>query len=304
MVFVWLASILFLGLLALLFRVERKMLHEGKARRRALIIDGVRLTAVAAMFLALPVAEPRPLATIGLGLAAFAFVAIPSSWMLAIGGVDQKWDLKRIQEEAAGLMASYPSPMPPDGAARLKRLTREIGRLRNAETDELCVLLSQRYSDWIDGSSQPLELGRRAIRIYDLQRELYPDDVRPTELSEAEATFRWRLYRIVMAMTDLGTPEQTPDQESRFRELVADLDNYRRPDTSSFIGGVQTSARAWLQRTPPRAKWTPSNDLPKGKPTIEDMRPRLWPRTSTFWGAILDEEDRLALKQARRAGPN
>jgi hypothetical protein len=302
MVFFWLASILFLGLLALLFRVERKMLHERRARRRALIIDAVRLTAVGAMFLALPVAEPRPLATIGLGLAAFAFVAIPSSWMLAIGGQDQKWELKRLQEEAAGLMTSYPSPMPADGAARLRRLTREIGRLRTAETEELCRLLSERYQDWIDGSSRPLELGRRAIRIYDLQRDLYPDDVRPTELSEAEATFRWRLYRTVMAMAELGTAEQTPEQESRFRELVAALDGYRRADTSSFIGGVQTSARAWLQRTPPRNPWTPAAGLPKGKPTIDDMRPRLWPRTSTFWGAILDEEDRLALRQAREAG--
>jgi hypothetical protein len=302
MVFFWLASILFLGLLALLFGVERKMLHEGRARRRALIIDAVRLTAVAAMFLALPVAEPRPLATIGLGLAAFAFVAVPTTWMLAIGGVDQKWELRRVQEEAARLMASYPSPMPADGAARLRRLTREVGRLGNAETEELCGLLSRRYKDWIDGSSEPLEMGRRAIRIYDLQRELYPDDVRPPELSEAEATFRWRLYRTVLAMAELGAAEQTPKQELRFRELVAGLDGYRRSDTSSFIGGIQTSARAWLKRTPPRTPWTPTSGLPKGKPTIDDMRPKLWPRTSIFWGAILDDDDRQALRQVREAG--
>jgi hypothetical protein len=300
MVFFWLASILFLILLAVLFRVERMMLREGRARRRALIIDGVRLAAVAAMFLALPVAEPRPLATIGLGLAAFCFVAIPSTWMLAIGGMDPKWELKRVQEEAAGLMARYPSPMPPEGAAQLRRLTRYVGRLRNAQTGELCRLLTERYRDWIEGTSQPLELGRRSIRIYDLQRDLYPDDVRPTELSEEEATFRWRLYRIMMNLVELGVPDQTAEQEARFHALVADLDSYRRKDTAGFIGGLQASARAWIRRKPPRHRWDPTAGVPAGKPTIEDVRPQLWPKTSIFWGAILDEEDRIALRESGR----
>jgi len=302
MIFFWLASILFVILLAALFRIERMMLQEGRARRRALIIDGVRLTAVAAMFFALPIAEPRPLATIGLGLAAFGFVALPSTWMLAIGGIDQKWELKRIQEEAVGLMARHPSPMPADGAAEMRRLVRYVGRLRNSETGELCDLLIARYQDWIEGSQRPLELGRRSIRIYDLQRELYPDDVRPTELSEEEATFRWRLYRTLMGMIESGVADQTPEEEARFRQLVSDLDTYRREDTASFISGVETSARGWLRRRRPRVPWQPSAGVPAGKPTFESIRGRLWPRTSIFWGAILDEEDRRALKEARRAG--
>ena len=126
MIFFWLASVLFVIVLAILFRTERMMLHEGRARSRALVMDGVRLAAVAAMFFALPAAQPRPLATIGLGLAAFAFIAVPSSWMLAIGGIDPKWELRRIQAECAALMARYPSPMPPDGAAEMRRIVRYV----------------------------------------------------------------------------------------------------------------------------------------------------------------------------------
>ena len=58
MIFFWLASVLFVVVLAILFRTERMMLHEGRARSRALVMDGVRLAAVAAMFFALPAAQP------------------------------------------------------------------------------------------------------------------------------------------------------------------------------------------------------------------------------------------------------
>ena len=78
MIVFWLASILFVIVLAFLFRTERRVLQAGRARSRALVMDGVRLAAVAAMFFVLPVAQPRPLATLGLGLAAFAFIAVPS----------------------------------------------------------------------------------------------------------------------------------------------------------------------------------------------------------------------------------
>jgi hypothetical protein len=300
--FYWLAvGLVFIMILAALFQHERRALAESQARRRALIFDAFRLIAVALMFFALPIAEPRPLATIGLGLAAFAFVAVPSSWMLAIGGQNHRVELKRVQEEAAAVMAKYPSPMPNQGAAELRRSIEAVRRLRKPDTAELCDLLIARYEDWIEGARNPLDLGRRSIRVYDLQRELYPDGVRPTELPEDEATFRWRLYRNLIELLDSGASEMTVEGEARFRELVANLDNYRRKDTKSYIGGVQTSARAWLRRRPPRGDWQPAAGIPAGKPTFEDIRQQLWPRTSIFWGAILDEEDRNALKQAREA---
>ncbi len=295
MIFFWLASVLFVIMLAFLFHTERKMLREGRARGRALVMDGVRLAAVAAMFFALPAAEPRPLATIGLGLAILAFIAIPSSWMLAIGGIDPKWELRHVQAEAAALMARYPSPMPADGAEDMRRVVRSVNRLRTAETAELCDLLVARYTGWIDGAQRPLDLGRRSIRIYELEHEIYGEEARPPELEEREATFRWRLYRVFNEMAECGRTERTYGQEARFLRLIRELDSYRRDDTASFIEGVQVSARAWL-RSDGSTPWGPAGGAGDLAPSIEEGTRRLWPRTSVFWGAILDEADRVEFR--------
>jgi hypothetical protein len=301
MILFWLAAVLFVIVLAFLFRTERMMLQEGRARRRALMIDGVRLLAVAGMFFALPAAEPRPLATVGLGLAAFAFIAVPASWMLTIGGVDPKWELRRVQEEAASLMARYPTPMPAQGAEAMHRLVHYVKRLKTGETAELCNLLAERYNDWIVGSQRPLEVVRRSIRIYELEREIYVADLRRPELEEGEATFRWRLYRAFTEMTECGVAHQTPEQEARFRLLIRKLDVFRRDDTDSFISGVQISARAWVNTNRDRAAWEPGQESRSLARAVEEGRRRLWPRTSVFWGAILDEVDRHMLATGHRA---
>jgi len=299
MVIFWLASVLFLVLLAVLFRTERSLLQDGRARSRAMVMDGVRLTAVAAMFFALPIAEPRPLATIGLGLAAFGFIAVPSKWMLAIGGVDPTWELRRAQAEAAQLMARYPSPMPEEGAEALRRIGRDLERLRTDETGELCELLRARYNDWIDGTQNPLALARRSIRIYDLQRELYSDDVRPPALDENEATFRWRLYRVFGRMCEVGVAAPSPERRARFGELIRELDCYRRVDTTAFIDGLQVSGRAWLRSRGVRPRWEPTMGV-ANPAQVDETRGRLWPSTSVFWGAILDESDRRELAENRQ----
>jgi hypothetical protein len=297
----WFASVLFLIVLALLFRTERGMLAEGRARRRALVLDGLRLAIVAVMFLVLPAAEPRPLATIGLGLAILGFVAVPTKWMVAIGGVDAKWDLRPAQAQAAELMARYPSPMPPEGAAAMENIVLGLDRVRSRETAELCDLLKSRYGDWIEGTSRPLDQARRSVRIYDLQRELYGDDVRPTLLDEREATFRWHLYRLLGAMSEAGVARSTPEQRACFAEAIKELDGYRRDDTAQLIDVLKTSGRAWL-RSRSRKAWQTGSGPADAESAIEEARLRLWPSTSVFWGAILDEADRRRLAPLRESG--
>jgi hypothetical protein len=292
----WLASILFVILLAILFRTERMMLAEGRARQRALVLDGFRLAIVAVMFFALPLAEPRPLATIGLGLAALGFVAVPSRWMLAIGGVDPKWILRPAMAKAAELMTRYPTPMPSEGAEAMRAILGDLARLRGPETAELCDLLTARYSDWIEGANKPLPAARRSVRIYDLQREMYGDDVRPPLLDEAEATFRWRLYRTFARMTETGVARATPEQRLRFGELIRELDGFRRADTTEFIDCLVESGRNWLRSRSGQA-WPDRLGGAEAEPAIEQTRLRLWPGTSVFWGAILDEADRRELAQ-------
>ena len=305
MILFWVASGLFVILPAVLFRTERMALQASRARRRALILDGAGLTAALMLFVALPSAQPTPLAPIGFGVAAFAFIAIPTWWMLTVGGVDPKWELRRLETEAARLMTRYHSPMPPEGVARMRRIVADMARLRTTETAELCDLLIARYNDWIGGSHRPRDLGLRSIRIYDLQRQLFGEEVRPPELDEEEATFRWRLYRVFGEMVELWVAEQTPRQRSRFRELIRALDSFRRDDTVSFIEGVQSSARAWLRLHDRRAPWQAALAALAAAPAVDETRRRLWPRTSVFWGAVLDESDRRELapiRQNRAAG--
>jgi len=82
--------------------------------------------------------------------------------------------------------------------------------------------------------------------------------------------------------------------EGALPRLTQELDAYRRDDTASFIDGVQASARAWLKSRRP-ARWQPSIGVGDLSAVVEEGARQLWPRTSVFWGAILDETDRREL---------
>ncbi len=307
-VIIWVGSILFGVLLVVRFQLERQMLAKEHARTRAEILDAARLLAAMLMFLALPVAEPKPLATLGLGLAVFAFVAVPSTWAISLGGLDPRWELRQLQSEGAELMAHYSSPPPAEGAERLRAVMAGLARVRVPETAELCDLLTARYSDWIDGSYRPLALGRRVIRIYDLERRTFPDETRLPPLSQDEATFRWRLYRIFgelveCAASGAGSHDDgaAGRQHDRCQRLLRELEAYRRPDTTEFIDSLEASVRAWLNRPEPRPAGHPAANMRQGAPA-RGRSAALWPDTAVFWGAILDEGDRAQLRLSLTPG--
>jgi hypothetical protein len=64
---------------------------------------------------------------------------------------------------------------------------------------------------------------------------------------------------------------------------------------------VQASARAWLRFRTDGEPWQPAIGVGDLAPVLEEGRHRLWPRTSVFWGAILDETDRRELAPTRRS---
>jgi hypothetical protein len=297
----WVAVAFFAVVMAALLAVEREALAEERARRRALLFDAARLTAALLMLLVLRVAEPRPLAPIGLGLAAFAFVVVPTSWALNAGGIDPIWEVRRLQGEGAELVSRYGSPMSPEGAEKMQGLIADLERACSSQTAELCTLLAARYRDWIAGEFRPLDLGRRVVRIYDLQRRLYGDEVRPPELSEEEATFRWRLYRVFGEMVDCAGAQQTARQRDRLARLMRELDAYHRDDTAAFIDSLRLSATVWQEAPGPRQPWRPPTAIRRG--SAQGRRTAaLWPRTSVFWGAILDGADLAELEKTTRGG--
>jgi hypothetical protein len=145
-------------------------------------------------------------------------------------------------------------------------------------------------------------MGRRVIRIYDLQRQFFGDEVRPPELSEEEATLRWRLYRVFAEMVDCGVPQPTVRQRDRFSRLMRELESHRRPDTAAFIDGLRLSATVWQEAPGPKQAWQPAAPVRRGSAQGK-RNPPLWPRTSVFWGAILDVTDRIELQRMRRGDP-
>jgi hypothetical protein len=294
----WVVSLGLVGLFTLLFNVERTALLRVHARDRAVVLSGVRYVVAMLLFLAMPLTYPNWLLTFDVGLFVFALLILPTPLILRLGGQEPTRELRHVQREAAALMAAHTSPPPPEVADAMEKLIAQLIRLRTDNTRELVTLLVERYSDWVSGSSRLVDLGRRSIRVYEIDRELYGDEIRPPEHDQDEATFRWRLYRVFGELVDAGSKERTPETRGRFKALLAELETYRREDTEAFIDGVRASAQAWL-RSRRGGAWQPGIGVSDGQ-TIEDVQRRLWPSASVFWGAILDEEDRRELAPARR----
>jgi hypothetical protein len=301
MLWFWALSLGLIVVFTIMFRAERLALLDAYARSRAIFLSAARYIVAMVLFLCLPFVHPLTLVTVDIGLFLFALLVLPTSLILRLGGQENKLVLRQVQREATALMAAHDAPPPPDAVAAMELLIGQVNRLRNRDTRELCNLLVARYSDWIDGSSRPLDLGRRSIRVYELDRELYGDEIRPPEHDEEEATFRWRLYRIFGEMVDVGAQPRTPGSRARFKALIGELDAYRRPDTAGFIDSVTASAKAWL-KSRRRGAWQPAIGVGELGEAIQEAHRRLWPSASVFWGAILDEADRRELAPARRQG--
>jgi hypothetical protein len=298
----WAASLGLVVFFTALFRSERLALIQARARGRAVFLSGARYILAMLLFLALPLAlRVSVLAALDVGLFVFALLVLPTSLVLRLGGQVPKLELRHVQREAAALMAAQDGSPSAEAMDSMRELIGHVDSLRTAETNELCSLLVARYSDWIAGSSRPLDLGRRSIRVYEIDRELYGDEIRPPEHDQEEATFRWRLYRVFGELVDAGSAGRTPEARARFKECLAELEAYRRPDTAGFIDSVKASAQAWLKSRRSRP-WQPAIGVGDVGQAIEDAQRQLWPSASAFWGAILDEEDRRELAPARRRG--
>lgn len=295
----WIVSLGLVALLTLLFQVERRALLQARARQRAVVLSGVRYVLAMLLFLTLQFAYPNWLLTIDIGLFVFALLIVPTSLIARIGGQDPAHELRYIQREAAALMAANPSPPPAESAATMRQFIERIDRLRTDDTRELCNLLAARYSDWLEGSSRLLDLGRRSIRVYEIDRELYGDEIKPPDHDQDEATFRWRLYRVFGELVDVGAMGRSSEVRTKFKKLLGELESYRRPDTAGFIDSVRGSAQAWL-RSRKKGAWHPAIGVGETGQSIEQAQRALWPSASVFWGAILDEEDRRELAPARR----
>lgn len=120
---------------------------------------------------------------------------VPVRWFVRIGGRERTRELRRAKIESTQLANSVRRD--PASVAPVK-LTDTIGRieaLRTSETSEFCDLIVAELQDLRGGAESWNEAGRRAIRVDELSRKMWPGALPPPDQGPLEATFRWRMYR-------------------------------------------------------------------------------------------------------------
>ena len=229
-------------------------------------------------------------------LIAAALIFLPVRWLLRLGGIEPRWELRALQDAAGELANRYPtSPRSEEFVRPMRRLIVRMEAIRAPELVEMRDLLVVDYLNTIEGVHHFADLGLRAIREHQIECEIFGPQARRTELDSTEATFRWHLYRAFGDMIDAGAARD-PEYVARMEELVKELEQYRRSGTEEFVDALRSSAEQWLA-SPSAGSWADGGVRSLG-PAVEQSYIETWPRKSIFWGAALDDRDADALKAA------
>jgi hypothetical protein len=291
------------------FFAEGDSLSAGHARTRTQVLDAARWAVVIALsWVLIPAASsesgPQRGATIlGLAVLIGATMLVPMRWFVRLGGIDPAWELRRSKIEVAQLAHKVRRRRGSVSIPRLQDAIARIEAVRSPEFCELCDLLVAQVNDLIAGAESWNEAGRRSIRIDEIGRQLWPDEMPAPDLDPQEATFRWHLYRTFGAMIEIGGADPARSSRDAFRRLLASLEEFRRPDTDRFIDAVGQSADRWLAQPSAIRPWIASFDFEAlGPDGLGEVR-QIWGRDAALWGAQLDDDDRRAIKEdlARRA---
>lgn len=290
------------------FFAEGDSLAEGHARTRTQFLNAARWAVVIALTWSLiPAAADsstqRGPTILGLALLIGATMLVPLRWFVRLGGLDPAWELRRSKIEVAQLATKIRRRRGSVSTVSLRDAIARIESLRSAATCQLCDLLVAQLNDLIVGAEAWNESGRRSIRIDEISRELWPDDMPPPDFDRDEATFRWHLYRTFGSMIELGLAKLSRSSLDEFGRLRVSLEEFRRDDTFRFIDAVRQSADRWLAVPEPRGPWIASFEFEAlGPDGLAEVR-KIWGRDAAMWGARLDDDDRVAIAAdlARRA---
>jgi hypothetical protein len=302
------------ALAILLFVVESQSLSEGHARARTQLFNASRwgfVIALSWVLIPATLSQPGPerAATIlGLTVLIGALILIPVRWFIRIGGRSENWELRRAKLEVSRLANRVKHDKASVNAARLQEAVDRVRRLRTPATAQLCDLMVAELEDLMAGTESWNEGGRRSIRVDQLARDLWAEEMPPPDNDPDEATFRWFMYRAFGRMMEIGAAEPSPEERDDFRRLMNSLELCRRPDTNAFIGAVLKSAEEWLDNPAGGKPWIASYEFDAlGPGGLEEVR-WIWGREAAMWGAFLDDDDLreidrdLAGRERLRAG--
>jgi hypothetical protein len=284
------------------FLMEAEGLVRIHARVRTKLLNTTRWAFVVALtWLLVPAtfsqeSSDRPMIVVGMVGLAIALVFIPVRWLVRFGGRERSWELRSARLEVSRLANRLRTDPQTVTQERIDELMDRLRSLRSPASRELCDLLLAQLDDLCAGSESWNEAGRRSIRLHELSRDLWPQDVPPPDHDADEATFRWRLYRLFGRLIEAGMSARTRATRHEIEQLLASLDEFERPDTAAFIEDVRTSACQWLKGRPKRGPWIDAFDFRAlGENGPAEVR-ALWGRDSALWGARLDAEDKRALE--------
>jgi hypothetical protein len=222
-------------------------LRRYRARLRARMLNALRLgAAYGCLVVGLAVAHrsgsPSPV-FVPFGLMVLGLTLLPTSWVLRLGGVERVWEIHRTYLAASRLKGRGPTPPQPEIQAAQRKHLEDLKRLKTPDTAEWIDLMVADINDWIRSRYRFVEVGRRQVRLHEIDRALLGADAPAAERSPEEATFLWRLYKAFARIYDIGDAPQSPDVDAKLRSLAAQLEPFRRPDTDTFIDGVQAAVR-------------------------------------------------------------
>jgi hypothetical protein len=243
---------------------------------------------------------------VGLALGGGATLLIPDEWLIRLGGLEQKWELRRVRGDASDYLGRQVTAQVPADVTTMNRYFARMRALRAPDTAEFCDLAILQMETWLTGRYMVRDKTLLAVRLYEVEVELFGQEHCLPIPDRVEATFRYRLLKTFIQLNEMGDERPTDDAAVRFASLLTKLDGFRRPDTLAFIDAVERSAREWVTSSGPDQGWGgPDGKFSEISPIVDKEYWALWPNADVFWGAAIDAEDRAAVEDpAFRLGPS
>jgi len=131
----------------------------------------------------------RGLTILGMVALVGALMLVPVRWFVRIGGREPTWELRRVKIETTQLANRVRRDPASADPVKLTDAIDRIEALRTLETAEFCDLIVAELQDLLRGAESWNEAGRRAIRVDELSRKMWPGALPPPDHDPSRQPF-------------------------------------------------------------------------------------------------------------------